>query len=116
MVKLLPLLGLVTYVTLAYATKIHVNKGCILIDDKPICAGATYSKGSGHVVIQARYDGNNKNKYSTPGCVKGFDWPTSYGDVYYGSDNCLYDSDGDNIEGQCCNAKSGLDQTVNPYV
>ena len=122
MVKLLTYLGLTTYIVSTYAavyTTFHVNEGCILVDNKPLCAGNTQKIYGGRATVYARYDGNNKNAKSYPGCKVLFKWPSNgnlvYGDVYYGSDNCLYDSNGDNFNGQCCDEQPKLSQTINPY-
>ncbi|EUC39805.1 hypothetical protein COCMIDRAFT_10179 [Bipolaris oryzae ATCC 44560] len=79
------------------ATWFHVNRGCILLNQSILCAGNDGARqidgGSAHV--EAKLDQSNH-------CQKDFSWPSSYGDIYYGADNCLYDSKGQNINGQCC--------------
>jgi len=113
MVKLLALLGISTLVSLVYAsTTFHVNKGCILLDGVPICSGYT-RKVSSTVEVYARYDGNNKNDQSIPGCHTNFNL-YEWKDIYYGADNCLYTVGGGST-GQCCNQQSGLGYTINPY-
>ena len=116
MVKLLSLLCLSTLAVSTYATNIRVNKGCILLNNNPSCAGGTYwDISTGAATIYARFDGNDKNDKSTPGCKLNAKWPKSYGDVYYGANNCLYDGNGGIIDGQCCNQQSGLPKQINPY-
>jgi hypothetical protein len=45
--------------------------------------------------IYAKFNGNNKNNNTViPGCALQAFWPYNYGDIYFGADNCLYDSDG----------------------
>jgi hypothetical protein len=44
-------------------------------------------------------------------------WPAYYGDVFYGENGCLYDSDDNIIFNQCCSAPdiNHSGPTVNPY-
>jgi hypothetical protein len=65
--------------------------------------------------IYAKFDGSDsKDEYVKPGCELRAEFPSSYGDVYFGSDNCLYDSGSSKIFDQCCTAKATT--TVrNPY-
>jgi hypothetical protein len=50
-------------------------------------------------------------------CELQASWPANYGDVYFGADGCLYDSESNKISNQCCTTpdinRSG--PTVNPY-
>ncbi|UPX17216.1 uncharacterized protein EKO05_0007583 [Ascochyta rabiei] len=86
------------------ATNFHVNKGCIYIDNNRVCApnsrwvqpGQGGEAGSSKSAVEARLDTSNH-------CKVTFKWPSSYGDIFYGADNCLYDGSGQNIGGQCCN-------------
>ncbi|KAK7984435.1 hypothetical protein PG989_011837 [Apiospora arundinis] len=109
----------------ASATRIHVNNGCIVVGSKPLC----HNKGSasvngGSVTIYGRFDGNKGPVKTWSGCKLNAHWPSAYGDIYYGADNCLYDSKektltlgihviGQNINGQCCT--TGQEFVVNPY-
>lgn len=46
----------------------------------------------------ARFDGNNHNEWNVkPGCVLTASWPANYGGIYFGADNCLYDSTGESL-------------------
>ncbi|KAJ5405448.1 hypothetical protein N7465_006732 [Penicillium sp. CMV-2018d] len=50
--------------------------------------------------IYAQFDGDDKTDYKvTPGCKVEASWPRAYGDVYFGANNCLYDTTGTNING-----------------
>jgi len=49
-----------------------------------------------------------------PGCKILVEWPRSYADIFFGQDNCLYDSSGRSIYGQCCTAKITA-LVANPY-
>ncbi|KAK7416701.1 hypothetical protein QQX98_005027 [Neonectria punicea] len=99
------------------ATRVHVNNGCILVGGNPACAGS--GKGSpvdinnGQATIHARFSGNTNPFNENSGCILNAQWPQHYGDIYYGNDNCLYDSKGQNINGQCCT--SGQEFVRNPY-
>ncbi|KAJ5167600.1 uncharacterized protein N7482_003194 [Penicillium canariense] len=65
--------------------------------------------------IYAQFDGSDKLDYMVvPRCVLNATWPRSYGDVYFGQNNCLYDSTGTVINGQCCTEKN-TQSVVNPY-
>nr|CEG05485.1 unnamed protein product [Fusarium clavum] len=101
------------------ATNVHVNQGCILIGGQPACAGN--GKGSpvqingGSTKVHARFSGNNDPFEENSGCILNAEWPQHYGDIYFGADNCLYESQvtGQNINGQCCT--SGQEFVRNPY-
>lgn len=79
----------------------HVNQGCILIGGQPACAGN--GKGSpvnidgGSTKIHARFSGNNDPFEENAGCILNAEWPQHYGDIYFGADNCLYESQGESI-------------------
>ncbi|CAO3651287.1 unnamed protein product [Cunninghamella echinulata] len=125
MVKLITILGLTTYVASTFATMITVNNGCIYVESdrgggKGICANQSIfsncqSKFSADssATFYACFDGNNKNSKSNAKCVLHASWPSNYGDVYFGADNCLYDSNGNKIKNQC--AKSTKKSVYNPY-
>ncbi|KAJ5164452.1 uncharacterized protein N7500_006282 [Penicillium coprophilum] len=106
----------------AGGTNVHVNNGCINVDGETLCKSKTKSTniadqatGDSVATIYAQFDGDNKTSYKVvPGCKLQATWPRAYGDVYFGADNCLYDSTGTNINGQCCTEKTE-DSIVNPY-
>jgi len=60
---------------------------------------------------------DTRDELVVPGCFKSLNWPSEYGDVYWGADDCLYDSQGQQINGgQCCGGGTGnTDQIYNPY-
>lgn len=121
MVKLLSLLCLSTLAVSTYATWVHVNKGCILVSGSPICAGTIgggnqINISNGKATIYARYNGNDKNDKAYPGCKLSAKWSENYGDIYYGTDDCLHaSSNSGNYVISCCDAQSGLQKTINPY-
>ncbi|KAG6825126.1 hypothetical protein H0H92_004618 [Tricholoma furcatifolium] len=98
-------------------TNVHANDGCILVANTPICAPGSVSVDSGSATIYARFNGGDSaDQYVTAGCRLDATWPSDYGDIYFGADNCLYDSHGQNIGGQCCDVRTGGSQLVlNPY-
>ena len=49
-----------------------------------------------------------------PGCELIASWPRGYHDIYFGQDNCLYDSGNNRIDGQCCTSKT-ITSVANPY-
>lgn len=71
------------------------------------------------MLIYAEVPDNGQDRV-TPGCYKELSWPSYYGDIYWGADNCLYDAKAQKIDGgQCCD---DVDPTVmqwnvidNPY-
>ncbi|KAB8231197.1 uncharacterized protein BDW43DRAFT_313277 [Aspergillus alliaceus] len=65
--------------------------------------------------IYAMFKGNQDGATAKPKCSLEADWPSSYGDVYFGADNCLYDSNGQNINSQCCKMSNDLPEVANPY-
>lgn len=76
---------------------------------------ADQSTGDITATIYAQFNGDDKTDYKvTPGCKLQATWPRSYGDVYFGANNCLYDSTGTNINGQCC-TEATTDSILNPY-
>jgi hypothetical protein len=64
-----------------------VNKGCILLNQRHICAGEKLNVAGGSANIEAMLDQESH-------CEATFTWPEEYGDVHYGADDCLYDSNG----------------------
>ncbi|KAG6807978.1 hypothetical protein H0H92_005845, partial [Tricholoma furcatifolium] len=95
----------------------HANAGCIVVSGVNVCAPGSVSITTGYTVIYARFNsGDTTDQYVIPGCQLDASWPSYYGDIYFGDDNCLYDGNGQNINGQCCNVGSGGTQEVpNPY-
>lgn len=76
---------------------------------------ADQSTGDITATIYAQFNGDDKTDYKvTPGCKLEASWPRAYGDVYFGANNCLYDSTGTNINGQCC-TETTTDSVLNPY-
>jgi hypothetical protein len=66
-------------------------------------------------MIYAEFNANNTEYQNIiPGCQLFAAWPHSYGDIYFGEDNCLYDSSGNSIDGQCCTAATTA-SVANPY-
>ncbi|KAE8423032.1 hypothetical protein BDV36DRAFT_290842 [Aspergillus pseudocaelatus] len=112
MVKILCLAAL-GLAALSQATKLHVNKGYITVDDAAVRSSIDVSPP---VNIYARFDGSSNKEKAKPGCkLEGASWESSYGDIYFGEDNCLYDSKGQNINGQCCKPEGNLPEVKNPY-
>ena len=74
----------------------HVNRGCIDIGDTPACESknSVVVVGSGSATFYARFSGSNQGQNTWSGCVLKAHWPAYYGDIYFGADNCLYDSTG----------------------
>ncbi|KAN0072409.1 hypothetical protein V8E54_009338 [Elaphomyces granulatus] len=101
-------------------TTIHVNAGCISINGSPRCAPQTYNvsdqgKDKSTATIYAQFNGQDTtDKNVIPGCELNATWPRSYGDIYFGQGNCLYDSSSKVIDGQCCTAKTTT-SVANPY-
>ncbi|KAJ3481226.1 hypothetical protein NLG97_g7875 [Lecanicillium saksenae] len=98
------------------ATKVHVNNGCINIAGQPVCREINnpIEIDTGSAEFQAKFPGDTKPDVAVPGCLATFSWPSNYGDIYFGADNCLYDSNGQNINTQCCVSGDGKYQS-NPY-
>jgi hypothetical protein len=64
------------------------------MDATPICARDHTTVYSGSALISARFDGASDAERVVPGCAFRASWPAGYADVYFGADNCLYDSAG----------------------
>ncbi|KAE8381852.1 hypothetical protein BDV26DRAFT_289058 [Aspergillus bertholletiae] len=111
MVKILCLAAL-GLAALSQATKLHVNKGYITVDDAAVRKSINVSPP---VTIYAGFDGSSNKERVKPGCSLEASWPGNYGDIYFGADNCLYDSNGSNINGQCCKSSGDLPEVRNPY-
>ena len=58
---------------------------------------------------------NTTDQTAIPACELLAAWPHSYADIYFGQDNCLYDSGGQSIYDQCCTAIIGTTSVANPY-
>ncbi|KAI5464192.1 hypothetical protein BGZ63DRAFT_439329 [Mariannaea sp. PMI_226] len=102
-------------------TNIHVNSGCIVVNDSSRCQGgdaynvAYQNTDTSNVTIYAMLPSDTTDKTVTPGCQLNAQVPASYGDVFFGADGCLYDSSGNQINGQCCQASTVTTQVTNPY-
>lgn len=73
--------------------------------------------------LYGQFDGDNTAEFSVKAtCKITFSWPKSYGDIYYGEDNCMYDGESQAIpdaDGKpvCCIKDNNLtDMVTNPYV
>ncbi|XP_055330794.1 uncharacterized protein LOC129583105 [Paramacrobiotus metropolitanus] len=111
------LVALVVLVSCVYATRFRVNKGCVTFQrgDGRIF-GQCSGKGldvSPPITVWGRLEGG-KGQKTKAGCKKEFHWPSNYGEVFYGADNCLYDAKSNRIDGQCCDGGGG-DEVFNPY-
>jgi hypothetical protein len=72
-------------------------------------------KDKSTATIYAQFNGQDTtDKNVIPGCELNATWPRSYGDIYFGQGNCLYDSSSKVIDGQCCTAKTTT-SVANPY-
>ena len=85
-----------------------VNSGCIDIDDSPACASDNFPAGAdGSATFYARFSGSIDAEYENSGCILDATWPSNYGDIFFGADNCLYDMTGkylhDFLRIQLCN-------------
>ncbi|RSL61888.1 hypothetical protein CEP54_006026 [Fusarium duplospermum] len=116
-------------------TNVHVQKGCILINNSPRCASdagaisgvyeSSYNVASspdepyGTVLILSGFDANNDiHLHSTATCQLQARWPANYGDVTFGEDGCLYDAGNNKIFDQCCSSPdpNNSGPATNPYV
>ncbi|KAH7241302.1 hypothetical protein BKA59DRAFT_512826 [Fusarium tricinctum] len=116
-------------------TTIHIEDGCVLVNGSPRCAlgsgnsfttyESTYSvnldpnKPNSTALILSGFDGSNDNHlHSTATCQLLALWPSTYGDVTFAKDGCLYDAAGNKIFDQCCGSPDGDNNgpVVNPYV
>ncbi|KAJ5613080.1 hypothetical protein N7510_006274 [Penicillium lagena] len=107
-------------------TNLHVNDGCINVNDQNLCHPsstrnsfqigiADQNTANSTATIYAKFNGDDKTDYNVvPGCKLEAVWPRNYGDIYFGADNCLYDSTGAKIFDQCC-TESTTDSVPNPY-
>lgn len=113
----------------------NVNKGCIRVDGATFCSDSGKAPITTGAIIYAKFDGNNHKPVVTPGCKLIATFPSNYGDIYYGADDCLYDATGTcnslepffhiladlsggttgkGIDGQCCTEET-TDTDNNPY-
>ncbi|KAI9301495.1 hypothetical protein BJ944DRAFT_243218 [Cunninghamella echinulata] len=82
----------------------------------PKCHGSPRASFNGDsAIIFTKYNDTDKNDEYKPGCVLVAQWLRNYGDINFGEDNCLYNSKGRMIGGQCCQNKNNLHKTINPY-
>ncbi|CAL5868266.1 uncharacterized protein PFLUO_LOCUS2490 [Penicillium psychrofluorescens] len=101
-------------------TNLHVNDGCINVNDGNLCHPsstniADQNTANSTATIYANFNGDDKTDFNVvPGCKLDAVWPRNYGDIYFGADNCLYDSTGAKIFDQCC-TESTTDSVSNPY-
>lgn len=78
----------------------HVNRGCILINDEPVCQNYKQTVAvidGGMARFRARFNGNDKTSIVAPGCTLDASWPSCYQDIFFGADNCLYDAGGKSL-------------------
>ncbi|KXG46143.1 uncharacterized protein PGRI_049990 [Penicillium griseofulvum] len=104
-------------------TKIHVSKGCILINDSKRCEeyGEPYHVASGRIdvkmsaTIYAGFDGNDKSDYVVPTCKMTPEWShVPKNDDLHFIDNCLKNIRDETI--QCCDSNTANEDKVrNPY-
>ncbi|KAL5333785.1 SGNH hydrolase-type esterase domain-containing protein [Aspergillus crustosus] len=109
----------------ARETKLHIGNGCIAVEglDDFLCAGSdtTYRVGNQggdnkSVTIIARFPGDSSNMDVIPDCKITVSWPKDFGDVYWGEGDCLRDSEGSVIWGQCCSDNTkNTENYHNPY-
>ncbi|KAL5335491.1 hypothetical protein BJX70DRAFT_401486 [Aspergillus crustosus] len=102
-------------------TNIHVNGGCWVINDSPRCAdGDAYNveyqdQADTKVTVYGKFDSSNTGDQDVkPGCKLDAHWPYNYNDIYLGDDSCLWDSDTNNIDSQCCTEQPD-EKVPNPY-
>jgi hypothetical protein len=73
----------------------HANEGCITVNYVPVCAPESVDAYAGRATIHARFSGSISDKIIVnAGCQLNAKWPVGWGDIYFGADNCLYDSSG----------------------
>lgn len=80
----------------------HVNTGCITIDGTPVCGPNSISNDAGAARFFAGFDSSNTAELSSPSCELDAIWPTNYGDIYFGADDCLYDAQGKEKKTDVC--------------
>lgn len=51
--------------------------------------------------IYGKFPDDHFHQKVSPGCKLVASWPNSYGDIFYGADDCLYDANGSSLN-QCC--------------
>jgi len=65
------------------------------VDGEAICASINQIElDNGSAQIFACFSGSDSDEIAYAACGMVFSWPSYYGDVYYGADNCLYDARG----------------------
>src|SRR4051794_37155834 len=80
----------------AHATKLHATAGCIYVtptegDNGVSCAGVSDVTIFNTVTIYAQFP-NKGGRTAKPGCALTFNNPNTFGDIYFGTGNCVYDS------------------------
>ena len=82
------------YIKLMYGYQ-HVQNGCILVNGDPTCAnGPGHTQVDSPATIDSMFGDDSVDLNVYPGCEREFFWPDNLGDVWYGTDNCLYDDGG----------------------
>ncbi|KAJ5355907.1 hypothetical protein N7517_010516 [Penicillium concentricum] len=115
-----------------YGTDIHVERGCIMIEDSKQCApsfgrvGLRPEEEPYHanatsdsilsVELYAMFDGNDQNPEVTPPCRLSVQWPGDWRDLDFTAENCITDRSGEWKE--CCPKRGNNNDRVvrNPYV
>jgi hypothetical protein len=91
-----------------------------MVNSHKVCEGSSYNVASQNqpytnADILSGFDANdNTIGYVTAGCELSANWPANYGDIYFGADNCLYDSSGKQIFSECCKGPT-TKKALNPY-
>ncbi|KAK3378295.1 hypothetical protein B0H63DRAFT_479492 [Podospora didyma] len=95
--------------------KENANSGCILSGGLPACRGKiSVYDSSGVITIYGQFS-NNHQVIQTPGCKLQLSYPSNFGDIYYGANNCMYDANGFPLPGTRCCTQSTSDVVDNPY-
>ncbi|KAJ5360482.1 hypothetical protein N7517_009673 [Penicillium concentricum] len=107
-------------------TTVHVNKGYINVNNKPVCDWFNIpDPGYGQTLnatFYGRFNGDNTADSTVQAtCKLSTTWEKWLTDIYYGEDNCLYNDQSDPMKGEdgnhaCCNETPDLEMVANPYV
>ncbi|KAF9891073.1 hypothetical protein FE257_005008 [Aspergillus nanangensis] len=106
------------------STTLRVNKGYIDVNDDVVTDSISIPKSGSdrnNATVYAQFDGSQDlPEMVVAGCELSISWPDNYGDIFWGADDCLYDSDGKQIvdeaqQGQCCSGHPSTKQVKNPY-
>ncbi|RFU27240.1 hypothetical protein B7463_g9098, partial [Scytalidium lignicola] len=100
------------FLSIASATSLHVNKGCIIANNEGICAGnpPLYVNGATDVYACITVSGSS----ATSSCFFQGTIPPSWDDAYWGEDNCVY-SAGSNPILVGCASNTSPQAVPNPY-